>query len=135
VKIEYGKRPPNFDQIAAVFPSARKTGIIFCYGDVIYVSSNTPLSEPLVAHETMHSTRQDTIGVEQWWHRYLHDTSFRFEEELLAHSAEYKAFADCGRNERRAALKTIAQRLSSPLYGSMVTKAKASTMLKDTAHA
>jgi hypothetical protein len=53
----------------------------------------------------------------------LVDPSFRLEEELLAHRAEYRAY--CARHPNRAKqarmIDWIAEKLAAPLYGSLVS--------------
>lgn len=146
--------PPNIGQITSVFGDKALTrGILFCWGDTIYNPSATDIPGQLLAHEKVHSDRQlelgkiyDSeyggdpmsepelyrVGAEQWWIRYLEDSSFRLEEELLAHQVEYKYFSlDHPRNQRRLYLNAIAKRLSSSLYGNCVTFSKAKQLIKD----
>lgn len=122
-------RPPNFEKILAVFPMAAKPTVLFCYGRVLYNPSGGPVSDALMVHEGVHSERQIKMGVEDWWDRYLVDGQFRYEEELLAHRAEYRAAIEkpefASRKWRRAQLKVIAKRLSSPLYGRIVSEEQA----------
>jgi hypothetical protein len=119
--------PPNYHRILQTFPNAKNPGVIFAYGDTIYAPGRTSLPPELVAHESVHGERQLAIGVENWWERYLTDPAFRYDEELLAHRAEYRKL--CGiaptRQVRRAGLKMIAKKLAAPLYGCMVTVARA----------
>ena len=110
--------PPNHVQICDAIPAARRPGVVFAYGDTIYVPNGKDISHHLKVHEAVHGIRQKEIGVEFWWDKYLNDMRFRYHEELMAHRAEYLSMI-CGqanRNQRRAALKTVAQRLASPLY-------------------
>lgn len=128
-------RPPNYDQIAAVFPIERFPGAFFCYGDTIYNPSGSVIPPALLAHESVHSQRQTSLRIagnpERWWEFYLADPAFRLAEELPAHRAEWQHFCGqgYGRGERRRYLSQIAQRLSSPLYGSLVTKDKARSLI------
>ena len=111
--------PPNHAEIIKVFPAARRPGIIFAYGDKIYVPSGNELSHHLKVHEAVHCIRQKELGVEFWWDKYLTDWRFRYHEELMAHRAEYLSMirGNPNRNMKRTALKIVAQRLASPLYG------------------
>jgi hypothetical protein len=110
--------PPNYAEIVKVFPSARRRGVIFAYGDTIYNPSGEELSHHLKVHEAVHGIRQKELGVDAWWERYLTDYKFRYYEELLAHRAEYQSMTkNANRQQRRMALKAIAKRLASPLYG------------------
>lgn len=122
------KRPPNFDKIVKVFPMAVNDGVIFAYDNAIYNPSGGEISPALQVHEAVHARRQREIGVDHWWHLYLCDEKFRYEEELLAHRAEYHKAMDLARRSRqqkRSCLRVVAKRLASPLYGKMASKKKA----------
>ena len=123
--------PPNFDEIAARFPEAKRKGVIFSFGDTIYNPSGIFISRALFAHETMHGLRQgdDVTG---WWRRYMDDGAFRLAEEIPAHQAEYRfAMLDApNRNERRWMEKAIAARLAGPMYGRMIGGAEARRIIK-----
>ena len=130
--IKVGK-PPNFMEIIKMFPKAIKANTIFAYQDTIYVSNATiRLDPPLIAHECVHLRRQQDIGVKEWWKKYLEDHDFRYQEELLAHRAEYKKIIGFENNEaRRASIaKVVAKRLIAPLYKFNVTLEKAAYDIK-----
>lgn len=132
MKIIKGERPPNFEQIRAVFPQATRKGVIFTFGHKIFVPSGEDISESLIAHETIHAKRQGRFSrtIEQWWAEYLADKQFRFREELLAHRAEYEWFKNSSRAERIVARGEIARRLSSPLYGNLIDYKKAKAAIQ-----
>lgn len=111
--------PPNYAEILKAIPQAQRPGVIFAYWPDIYVPSGNDLPDHLLHHETVHLMRQEIIGVDEWWRQYLTDLDFRYQEELLAHATEYDRLLDptAPRNHRRAALKMVATRLSSSLYG------------------
>lgn len=96
---------------------ARKPGVVFSYGQYIYAPPGAvlPLSPHLVIHEAVHGERQLAIGVELWWRHYLENLQFRYDEELLAHRAEYQSMVKHGFPAQNA-LKGVAGRLASPLY-------------------
>ena len=128
MKIIY-KRPPNFEDIQKVFPMADNYGVIFAFNNAIYSPSGVEIPYPLIKHEEVHCARQGGTesGSIEWWESYLKNMDFRYTEELLAHRVEYLACietASC-RNMRRRALKHVAKRLASPLYGNMVTRKQA----------
>lgn len=127
------ERPPNFDAVAAVFPMARMDGVIFAYAPCIYVPSGRGLPPDLLAHETVHVERQMVQGVVEWWEQYLRDVKFRLEEELLAHRAEYLYLKENSpsRPVRRRALRFVAEKLASGLYGRMVTVTQAMQLIKE----
>ena len=126
-------KPPNYDEVVARFPFARNQGVIFTYGQTIYNPSDISISAALKCHESVHAQRQgeDEEGIREWWRRYLDEPMFRFEEELLAHRAEYRAFKGWEKNPRKVAqeLESIAARLSGPLYGNVLTLAKARRLI------
>ena len=124
-------RPPNYDAIVAVFPFARRDGVIFTYGTKIYNPSGAAISGALKCHESVHSQSQLMGTPQEWWERYLAEPLFRLEEELIAHRAEYRAFRGWtpDRNAVARELHAIAQRLAGPLYGGLITYAAARRMI------
>jgi hypothetical protein len=132
VKIVKGV-PPVFEKAREVFGD-QVQGAIFCWGEEIYNPSGIDISSHLIAHEIVHSGQQSLFkgGVEAWWEDYLKDQSFRLSQELPAHKVEYEHFCKTAksRNERRLYLKAIAKRLSSSLYGNLVTFDKAKSLIK-----
>lgn len=123
-------RPPNYDDIVAVFPFAKGKPVYFTYGDTIFNPAGVTISRSLMAHEEVHSARQQIDGPQQWWARYLLEPAFRLEEELAAHRCEYAvATQGAGRGVRRSTLKLIAQRLAGPLYGKMISLDEAKRLI------
>lgn len=131
-KIVFGV-PPIYADIVKAFPGAANPNVLFSWGDTIYARIDG-IPDSLVAHEAVHGRRQgeDVVG---WWARYMVDPSFRLEEEIPAHIAEYQWWRDNGnRKLRQEALGFISKRLSSPLYGSMIPRHKAETILRKNTH-
>lgn len=124
------ERPPMFDEINAKFKVAGKP-ILFSCGDVIYNPLRATIPPQLMAHEAMHGERQINLGVEKWWRAYIDIPSFRLEEEILAHQVEYRSLMRAGGNRqaRRRYLKEVAKRLAGPLYGKMISPARAQKLL------
>lgn len=118
------ERPPNFALVDRQFHVAGKP-VIFSWGDRIYNPERINIPKQIIEHEEVHGARQttDDKAIWAWWDRYLIDPSFRFEEELIAHRVEYRAY--CKRHRGGGAQKKYldftARRLSSPLYGNVVT--------------
>lgn len=109
--------PPNFEQIKAVFPKAENPGVLFAHDQIIYNPSGIVVPPALVAHEEVHLNRQRDGGPIRWWGRYLDDSEFRYNEELLAHAAEFKAqYISGDRNFGARLLTHTAMRLVAPLY-------------------
>jgi len=112
-------RPPNFELILRAFPNASQPGVIFAYGDHIYNPSGEVIQPALMAHEAVHGRRQrELFTPDQWWEMYVTDPGFRYNEELLAHVAEFKAqdLRGLDRNLRAKILQNTAARLCAPLY-------------------
>lgn len=114
IKIE---RPPNWDQILAAFPDADKHGVLFAYDGDVYNPSGVAVAQPLLAHEYRHCARQFQRA-ERWWHYYITDSQFRYDEELLGHVDELKVLISGtrDRNLRHKLLMRTATRLIAPLY-------------------
>lgn len=123
--------PPLIEEIDRVF-HVRGKSILYAWGDVIYNPMAAVVPGYLLAHEQAHGEEQGS-EVEGWWRRYLVDPEFRLQQEVIAHRAEYKYLASraINRKDRRAALPYVAKKLSSPLYGRLVTAKKARELLKD----
>jgi len=123
-------QPPNYDEIVAEIPRAAEDGVIFAYHPAVYVPSGRPLPVPLLVHEQVHLEQQaeDPVG---WWKRYLEDLEFRFEQEMQAHQAEYRAYCELhkDRNARSCYLGMIARRLAGSLYGCGRTPAEVKRMI------
>jgi hypothetical protein len=119
------ENPPLFDVIDAAF-NVRGQPVIFCWGDIIYNPQRIKVTPELKAHEKVHCDRQ-AAHPETWWLRYVDDPAFRLAEEIPAHRAEFMAFRMRHRNlnQRGRMLNLIAERLSGPLYGGLLTKAEA----------
>jgi len=125
--------PPMFDEIDARFHVAGKP-VIFAWGDIIYNPEGITIPPQLIVHEAVHGARQGG-DIDGWWRRYIEDAAFRLYEEIPAHSAEYQYLLQnaVNRKQRRRCLKVTANRLASPLYGGIVSRAKAISLLKEAA--
>ena len=117
--------PPNISQIRAVLPVTERN--IFAYANQIYNPGRQTLPVWLIEHEKVHFQQQADIGVRKWWDRYLSDVEFRLNQEMPAHRREYFEFCkvNADRNSRSMYLQQMARRLAAPMYGSIITVAKA----------
>lgn len=126
--------PPLFDLIDAEFHVAGKN-ILYSWGTSIYNPSGKPIPPELLAHETAHGLRQTNHrpDIEKWWHRYIADIEFRLVEEIEGHRAEFKKFCHLNkdRNTQAVGLHRMAIRLSSSLYGGIITAAAARMAIAD----
>lgn len=121
--------PPNIEALEAAFPAIRGRPVIFCWGETIYNPKGIELGPELIAHERVHSERQgrERDSIVDWWTRYIDDALFRYEEELLAHRAEYQHMRreTRDRNAKAGALDSVARKLAHPIYGGVTTYQKA----------
>lgn len=106
--------PPNYKAINKKF-KVRGRFVLFAYGNIIYNPMGALVPPELHAHEKVHSEQQgDTPNI--WWEHYIDNDIFRLQQEIPAHAAELYAM---GRSEK--ALDLIAWKLSSPLYGELIS--------------
>ena len=131
LNVKYSEHPPRYKEIVAAFPEATKRGVIFTFGDTVYVPDGETLTPSLKSHEAVHVTRQVKMGADLWWDKYLVDPQFRLDEELPAHRAEYYAFKSITHDRAQVSqhLNLIAGRLAGPLYGGLVTLAGARRLI------
>lgn len=123
--------PPNIAAIRAKLPVTRSN--IFAYDHIIYSPGFSTLPLQLHAHEAVHFVQQDAHGggVEGWWDDYLRSAKFRLAQEIPAHREEYRCLLASApsRQVRRKVkakdLNNLAKRLSSPMYGGIITMAQA----------
>lgn len=125
--------PPNYQMIAAHFPISGRKGIWFTFGDIIYNPDNITVPPPIVKHEEVHMAQQSDKP-DFWWTQYCVDKEFRLNEELAGHRAEYEWYARQSnandplpgyRSLAQYHLTKIAQRLSGPIYGGMISTSAA----------
>lgn len=125
--------PPNWTELTKHFPIKGKQGILYAWGDTLYNPNGVPVTPWIMAHEEVHGWRQNHgwTAVDKWWERYVNDNAFRFTEELDAHKEEWRQFAWAHEIERTrlSYLDLISKRLSSPLYGSLVSYDEAKRLI------
>jgi hypothetical protein len=139
------ENPPLIDEIDAAF-HVRGQPIVFAWGEDIYNPSGGELSPCIVAHEGVHGERQldypapegSLYNAEQavtaWWRHYIADPAFRLDEEIPAHVREYEVFCRAAnRADRRFYLIHVAHKLSSSLYGNLITFGAAKALIKEQA--
>lgn len=120
--------PPLFDEIDAAF-NVRGKPIIYAWGRTIYNPMGVTITPALAAHEGVHCGQQGD-DIEGWWRDYIADPEFRLLQEVAAHQAEYAWMAQNGtRLDRRRARKAVARKLASPVYGGLITVARAQRLI------
>jgi hypothetical protein len=110
--------PPNFSELAKVFPIKGKPGILYAWGDRLYNPSGVKVTPWILAHEETHGSQQMHFGLDEWWWNYINKADFRRIEEVLAHRYEWLAYSG---PDPDAYLDMMSKRLSSPLYGRLLT--------------
>lgn len=108
--------PPNYRKIVERF-DVRGRPVIFAYGDTIYNPQKLEIPPQMIRHEQVHLTRQGGDPA-SWWDEYIANAAFRLAEEIPAHAAEYQA---CVAQYRERALNEVATKLSSALYGGLIS--------------
>lgn len=125
MQIIYGEYPPNYKQIAETFDLSKTNGVVFTYGNKLYVPSGKTPDTQLLRHEETHTRQQTEMGIEDWWERYLADPGFRFMQELEAYRNQYRAMASLPFERRLGYLNHCAESLAGDMYGNLVTVAEA----------
>lgn len=125
--------PPNYKAIAEAFNIKGNEGIIFTYGNSLYVPGGERISldKPLIKHEEVHSRQQKKMGVGAWWERFIEDPNFRFTQELEAYREQYRAMAGLTLQQRLGYLDHISSDLSGEIYGNLMTKNEATAAITD----
>lgn len=115
--------PPNIEEIRKNF--TLKRGIIFTYGDKLYVPDGGEIDDALMKHEETHTIQQGD-NPDRWWKLYFLDKKFRLNQELEAYRNQYKfAVENYNRPACRRLLAQISKDLSGEMYGNIITKDKA----------
>jgi len=128
--IRDGEYPPNIELVRSILPIDR-SDIVFSYFPDIYNPSGKTIYADLMIHEEMHLAEQERMGVDKWWHKYLHNKDFRFEQEIIAFAAQYayglKAYK---RKVADKMLSDFALSLSDGIYGKMNTYSATETIIR-----
>lgn len=119
--------PPNIEEIREHFDVSKD--VLFCYGDTIYNPLNIKPRPDLVAHEKIHSKQQGN-DPDGWWRKYVDDPKFRVEQEAQAYGAQAKHIQKrAGYAAAKRAVASFADFLSSPVYGSSISRMDAYVMI------
>ena len=115
--------PPNFSLIAKHFPIGPTS--VITYGDLVCNLSGLSLPQHIIEHEKVH-VRQQT-DPEAWWKRFITDPEFRLEQELEAYRTQWKFIKTAvkKRHLRTQILVVLANQLSGPSYGKMISYSEA----------
>jgi hypothetical protein len=121
MQIIYGEYPPNYKEICEVFDIKDHPGIVFTYGEKLYIPSGEKPDKHLMSHEETHERQHAEMGADAWWERYLVDPGFRFMQELEAYRNQYRSMATLNLEQRVGYLNHIASDLAGPMYGNILT--------------
>ena len=123
--------PPNFEDIQEAGMCPDPLNALFTYGDTIYAPGGSEVNWHLMAHEEVHE-RQQGKDPKAWWDRYINDHIFRVAQEAEAYARQYEAICDVlkDRNRRNKTLLDLSRILSGPLYGNVVSKSGAMSLIK-----
>jgi hypothetical protein len=119
--------PPNYERIKDAFSIEGNPGVIFTYGDTLYVPGGERISidKPLQRHEETHSRQQKKMGIDEWWDMFLSDRNFRLSQELEAYREQYRAMAGMPAHQVAGYLTHISRSLSGEMYGNLMTEQEA----------
>lgn len=115
---------PLLEEYRKVFDITDRT--IFAYDNKIY--ANDELTPDLIVHEFTHWRQQNEIGLDKWVELYLTDNNFRLKMELEAYKKQLDSIKN--REYRNKIRIESATNLSSQLYGNIISKEEAYTLLK-----
>jgi hypothetical protein len=122
------KNFPLFDKVKELFPIGYNT--VFAYGNTIFVNQDIT-DYGLLVHEITHLFQQKNYGLEKWWKKYLKDEKFRTAEEAEAYSKQYACYLKKDVKRAEVMLNNIAEELSGPLYGGIISVENAKKLIKD----
>jgi len=117
-------KPPIFSKLHKAFGVEWGGPLVIAYKDTIYHTG--PLHPSVIVHENVHLARQGK-DADLWYENYIRNPKFRFGEELLAYHAQYDYLKDVikDRNELSKWLWRLAQDLSGPMYGKVISHREA----------
>jgi hypothetical protein len=123
--------PPNYDEVAKAFDIKDNQGVVFTYGNKLYVPGGKRIiiDKPLMRHEETHAHQQKHMGVTEWWEKFLADPAFRLQQELEAYREQYRHMAALPLNERLSYLDHISKDLAGAMYGNLLTEAEAKDVI------
>lgn len=118
-------KPPIWEEAQKAFNFEDDKPIFFSFGNIIYNPNNAHLSADLLRHEETHMEQQmhSPEVAMIWWRRYIADPVFRMEQEGEAFGAQYAFICQSVKdpNYRYKNLVALAQAMSAPLYGGVIS--------------
>lgn len=104
--------------------------IAITYGKTVYCHKEMP--DHLKEHEMVHVKQQKNVFFAFfWWILYLCSAKFRLSQELEAYRAQYQYICrHFSISKRLETARALANLLSGPMYGGLVTFAEADWMIR-----
>lgn len=128
------QKPPQWilDEVKEKWGVTWESGVIFTYGDLI-TNCEGSMSEDLIAHETHHTTQQESFGgPDKWWREYLDNPEFRLDQELECYRKQYKWVLNNipSKQIQFQSLMHYARSISGKMYGDMITLDQAIKLIR-----
>lgn len=123
--------PPNIATIKKFF-DIKDRGVVFAYGDTLYVPNGGEIEKHLLVHEETHECQMRGWDPEEWWNKYLTSSVFRLSQEVEACRNQYKYIKSQYKDKDLLSkvLAEMAENLSGKVYGYMVGFQKAKRLIK-----
>lgn len=123
--------PPNIAKIREFFDIKDK-GVVFAYGDILYVPNGGEIEKHLLIHEETHEKQMRGWDPKVWWDKYLTDKGFRLSQEVEACRNQFKYIKSRYKDKDLLSrvLAEMAENLSGRVYGYMVSFKKAKRLIK-----
>jgi len=120
-----------------------KNADFLAIGNTIYVDwqtwetekNNESYLQPHITHESIHASRQASTGLFIWLAWYFLSPSFRWQEEKLAYTAQWRSEIDYGLEFDEINFESFALIASGPAYHNMVSQNEAYKFIKETVSA
>src|SRR5258708_20624657 len=122
--------PPNIKDILRVF-NLDGLYVVFTYGDTLYNPSGSDIPTHLMKHEETHMRQQAIMGIKEWWDMYLSNQMFRLSQEVEAYHNQFQYYCRNKKDHYKQAvfLDDLASDLSSAMYGNIVSREEARTLI------
>ena len=123
------EQPPILDKLLKAGLKPRET-TVFAYGDTLYNPSGVPIPPDILVHEQAHIRQQKDN--KDFLDKYLNDKEYRLKVEVEAFREQYKFVCEMlkDRNYRAKCLHSLAQQLSSEVYGKIINYSEAINKIK-----
>ncbi len=122
------EKPPVYEKCHELFGAEWDRGVVITYGDTVF--SKNPISDDLIAHESVHVRQQTDMGKDIWWDRYFVDADFRLSQEVEAYKVQIAYAREHYERPHRRALEKHIYKSMAHMYGKMCTEEEAKQLLQ-----